>query len=454
MTNSLLAYSLESGACLLAFFLFFHLVLRQETCFGFNRAYLLAATVLSLLLPLLQIPVQVAAIAPLSALVAAPTAVLIKVPVADAAASQHDWFHWSGLLGLLYVGGFSYTAYRFLRQLLLFRALKVQHQATAETRDGITYIPTQGAWPTFSFFRCIFWDNTLSLSAADQERILQHERVHVRQGHSYDLLFMEVLCILFWFNPLLPVYRKALVAVHEFMADAQVVTTGDRKTYGLLLANQVLQASSITIGHFFNKSLTLKRIHMIHQTNRRTPKMKQLLALPLVALLVLSLSSYQLHLQASAEPQAATREHTPKDQNSREPQFPGGKNELYKFLANNIRIPSVAQKNNEYGSVFIQLTIDKNGNPGNMKVLQASHPSLEKKIVRVVNKMSAWETNGTTSPTTFVFPFSILIDGFKNDKTKMTQDHQQSLAKVSSQLKGKPVHLMESVVVVGYGPMH
>ncbi|RNI21803.1 energy transducer TonB [Rufibacter latericius] len=274
----------------------------------------------------------------------------------------------------------------------------------------------------------------------------------MEQGHSYDLMYLEVLTILFWCNPLLYLYRKALMATHEFLADAHVIQTEDKTTYGLLLAKQVLQKNHFALGHNFNKSLTLKRLKMIHAPNRRTSKVKQALAFPLLGLLALSLASNQLPLteQKKEQPAVAKGQSQPETQAAAEPHFPGGKKELLKFIGQTFRIPLEASKSNYYGGVFVQATIEKDGTPGDFKVVQGSHALLDQEALRVIQKMPKWKPSETAA--TYVFPISVVIDGFKNDKEVINQKFEQALVQVSSQANAKSIRVADPVVVVGYGP--
>ncbi|GGK56024.1 M56 family metallopeptidase [Rufibacter glacialis] len=449
MHHSLVTYLAESTVCLLAFYLLYLLLLRNEACFRYNRFYLLGATVVSFLLPFMEVPSfqEVAVIPPL---VPSLTPYVVKVAVEGEPISSSTMVGWDSVLLLLYGIGVGVFAFRFVRQLYHLYNYIQKQKGREEKVHSLTVIPTHGEWPTFSFFRYIFWDNSQPLTQEEQARILQHERVHVTQGHSYDLVFLELLAIVFWFNPLLFLYRKALMVTHEFLADAQVIQTEDRTGYGLLLARQVLQKNNFTLGHHFNKSLTLKRLKMIHEPNRRTSKVKQVLAFPLLGLLALSLSSNQLATQENASSAASTPAAST---SPAEPQFPGGTPALVKFLANEMRIPASSQKNNEYGGVFVQVTVAKDGTPGNFKVLQARHASLEQEVLRVVKLMPTWEAHGATSPVTYVIPFAIIIDGFKNDKNAIKQEFEQDLTKVTAQFQGKAFKIAPPIYLTGYGPL-
>jgi TonB family protein len=101
------------------------------------------------------------------------------------------------------------------------------------------------------------------LSAKEKHQILQHERVHAQRVHSFDILLLNILGIFFWFNPVLIIYKKIFVQLHEFEADARAVTNHDVNDYCSLLARVALLSADIKLANHFNNSLTLKRIQMM-----------------------------------------------------------------------------------------------------------------------------------------------------------------------------------------------
>jgi TonB family protein len=117
--------------------------------------------------------------------------------------------------------------------------------------------------PTFSFFHFISIGNAKNLSEAEKQQIINHESVHSRQLHSIDILLTTFLQIVFWFNPLIVLYKKIFVQLHEFEADARAVENSDVDKYCSLLARVALQSVHFPIASHFNQSLTLKRINMI-----------------------------------------------------------------------------------------------------------------------------------------------------------------------------------------------
>jgi TonB family protein len=238
------------------------LVLRQHTFFRWNRAFLLGSLLAAFVLPLVQYPE------------AAPTLVAYEVSapafVVQAAAPTPSLFTWLNLLWAVYAGGVLYMSirlYRYLRNLFSFI-----RQGEAIELDDCTLVlistdrrsggrRSGGPVGSFSFLKWVV------VSRGDYEHhfdtILNHELVHVQQRHSLDVLLVEVLRVLFWFNPVLIFYKKSLQQVHEYLADQQA---SNRDHYAEFLVSYALGAPvTVLTNHFFNASLLKDRIKMLYK---------------------------------------------------------------------------------------------------------------------------------------------------------------------------------------------
>jgi TonB family protein len=141
--------------------------------------------------------------------------------------------------------------------------------------------------PTFSFFNYIIIGQAHLLSEEEKQKIVAHERIHAARYHSMDILFVNMMSILFWFNPIIYLYKKALVQVHEFEADSRAVNNHDVDQYCGLLAKVALHSAEFPIANHFNNSLTLKRIAMLKNMKHAMASWKKVLLLPLVAMVIL-----------------------------------------------------------------------------------------------------------------------------------------------------------------------
>ncbi|WP_373058402.1 M56 family metallopeptidase [Zunongwangia sp. H14] len=226
----------------------YELLLKNETFFSANRWYLLATPLLAILLPLLKFEFLAEAV-PATGRIMLPEVVLGGNP--EAAATAWNGFHISWWL-LIYAGGVLVSIYLFLKKFSdlnrMFRFRKI-----SEERDfKIIEIPNSRLACTF--FNTIFLGD--QLSEEEKQQILPHELAHVKQNHSADLLYFEIMKILFWFNPLIYIYQTRIAGLHEFLADEEVVKTTEKKTYYEQLLNSAFSTRDIPfINQFFSHSL-------------------------------------------------------------------------------------------------------------------------------------------------------------------------------------------------------
>src|SRR5690606_23822223 len=134
----------------------------------------------------------------------------------------------------------------------------------------------------FSFFSYVFLGE--HLNEKEKATILAHETVHVREKHTFDLLFFEMLRILFWFNPFVYMYQNRIMTLHEFIADQHAIKQHDKTQYYQNLLAQVFATQKISfINPFFKQSLIKKRIVMLQKSkSKQIHLLKYALLLPIV----------------------------------------------------------------------------------------------------------------------------------------------------------------------------
>ncbi|MBL0743785.1 TonB family protein [Chryseolinea lacunae] len=267
--NSYINYLLEANFGLVLFLLLYVLLLNSETNFAFKRTYLLGSLLVAVLFPVFTVATAQSAIPSLGQIVPPnwlPEFVVVGYgakPV-DASPSINVW----QVVSWLYLAGVALFAMRFLWQ--AFQLARHLQKANVHSQTGKYKITElDGPFPTFSFFNHIFIGNAEALSAEDRAIIVRHERVHADHFHSIDILFLEVLRIAFWFNPVLYFYKKIFINVHEFQADAQAVEHHDVNQYCNLLAKVALMSADFRLANHFNNSLTLKRIIMMKTIKKK-----------------------------------------------------------------------------------------------------------------------------------------------------------------------------------------
>lgn len=302
--TALLIYIGKVALLLVAFYLFYKLLLSRETFHRLGRLVLMGAFVLSALLPFCIITVHRTEMIPAgeSALVAhvsefempadgmrnlnmATTGSEASDLTAQAATPKTPWWQWA-LLGL-YVAGvivtLSRTAYSALQVSRLIRSGEQHYDA-----DGTPIIVVDHDLAPFS------WMQWIVLSRNDYEEaspfILAHEKAHLAFGHSKEVLLAEIFCDLQWFNPAAWLLKRELRAIHEYEADDAVLSHGaDVKAYQYSLVKKAVGASGYSITNSFHHSILKNRITMMSKS--RSPKVRALRGLYLLPLALVFLAA-------------------------------------------------------------------------------------------------------------------------------------------------------------------
>ncbi len=298
-------YLLQTAIIWAVLYWLFLLFFQQETFFRANRFYLLGALAAGLLLPLLPIanlankaPVDVAVL--LSPIAAVNTALQNTIEIAPDA----GWMNWQSGFWLLYTLGMLVKGRYFIMGCLQLRRL-VKRFGLKKTAQRLWLVEVPDIAQPFSFFNILFQNFSPAVTPGDRQLIELHETAHIRQWHSLDVLFLEILTIFFWFNPFVYKYKNALRTVHEFLADQAVLRHTNIQHYGHLLIRQA-QSGPVPVltNHFSHAQLKQRILMMTQSKSHPARRWKYTLALP-VALIVFSL----LHA-AQAIAQKATGYYT------------------------------------------------------------------------------------------------------------------------------------------------
>lgn len=275
--NNILQYLLESSLCLMLFYLIYWVFLKKDTHFFLNRIYLILSLVISQLIPLFKITSPWRTIRLIG-----DQPVINSIPVTPVS----SWGLKETLI-TIYALGLLLFLVRFLSHMLkLYQTIK-KHRITKSTGEKIVMINHD--CPPFSFFNYIF-ANKANLKKQDLQHIIAHEQVHIRQYHSLDILLIEVVTILQWFNPFVWPYKNSLKEIHEYLADEGVIAQGfNISRYQVLLFEQHIGAKMFEFANSFKESQIKRRLTMMKKMKTKSwAKMKYLLVLPLTLLLVLA----------------------------------------------------------------------------------------------------------------------------------------------------------------------
>ena len=275
-------YILKSSVCLAMFYLFYRLLLSKETFHRFNRVALLGVLVLSCIIPMIEVTTHDAS----GFLVLEEMILMAEVEPAGVLDETSNPFPWRALMLLVYMAGILFFVIRHLWSLgRMLRLLRVSRKE--DLGDGITlFVHGDKEVAPFS------WMKNIAVSETDlaesREAVLTHERAHIHNRHSWDLLLGEVCVFFQWFNPAAWLLKQELQTIHEYEADEWVIENGiDAKTYQLLIIKKAVGARLYSIANSFNHSSLKKRITMmIKKKSNPWARLKYLYVLPLAAVAV------------------------------------------------------------------------------------------------------------------------------------------------------------------------
>jgi hypothetical protein len=288
--TGLLWYLAETGAALGVFYAVYRLALKNDTHFQACRLYLLGSLVAAHLLPLARITSPFRqVVVPARALEAADTAVTTAA----------GWT-WQQALLWVYAAGAAFVFVRLAWHLAHLVLIARQHPVVH--RDGVRVVYVDEDCPPFSFFRTAFVHRPAAGDEQVLDQVVAHERTHIRQAHSLDILLIHVTAVGQWFNPFIWLYKRSLQELHEYLADREVLAQGfDPFTYKQILFEQHLGARSFEFAHHLHQSQIKRRLAMMTKRSGRWTAFKYLLALPALGLLVVAFAEPQVTMAQGAK---------------------------------------------------------------------------------------------------------------------------------------------------------
>lgn len=275
---ALMIYSLKVGACLAVFYLFFKLLLSRETFHRLNRIVVLAAMVLSFILPFCVITIY-------RELPAAPEMPAAEQLFEAPAEPQPEPFPWDKAAALVFLTGAGATLLWTFGS--VFGVIRMIRRGRRERlADGTVLVRIGRSVTPFSWYRYIVLSE--KDLAENGDAIVLHEKAHLRLRHSVDLLLTDLAGCLQWFNPAMWLLRRELRAIHEYEADEAVLDSGvDAKHYQLLLIRKAAGGRWYSVANSFNHSKLKKRITMmLKEKSNPWARLKYLYVLPLAAIAV------------------------------------------------------------------------------------------------------------------------------------------------------------------------
>ena len=513
-----LIYDAKVAVLIVVFYMFYRLLLSKETFHRVNRVVLLSTALLSFILPLCVITTH-------------QTVVLDAVPMVSVGnvqmemATDEQPAQWQYVIPLLYIIGvvvvLSHTLLSVWRVLMLVRRSERIPQA-----DGTTLCVVPDEVPPFSF--CSFIVMNRNDYNIGDSAILAHERGHIRQHHSCDVLLVDLLTALQWFNPAMWMLRADLRAIHEYEADGAVLSQGiNARQYQYLLITKAASIGGYSIANGISHSTLKNRITMMLQKKSPRSRFMKLLALVPIVGIALALNAETVNDYVYQQPQkkvvkkgnkSATTKmgnntieivpsqdaaeqadpakavewvvakepdkkpivlleghrityetftrmdpdeiasitvlkdqpavdqygeearngvilittkkgvevFTPVEQNpeyfdvvEQMPEFPGGAQALFGFVAKNIHYPKAAEDAGIQGRVIVTFVVMKDGSIGEVKVAKGVSPELDGEAVRCVKSMPKWKPGmqkGQAVNVKYTMPLSFRLDDAKKEE--------------------------------------
>ncbi len=297
MSTSISYWLLQTSISIILLAGCYKLFLEKLTFFAWNRAYLIIGILSCILVPILPASpwlsnIWTDKISPIPYLTNLPIqfdsqhntlSTTYNTPI-----TSDNSFSFIGILLIVYLIGAGLKLTKLLVSLNKLRKLK---NASIKTHS-ISHISifTQSQLPTFSFFNNIFLhEDTLRLNSSETDQILQHEQIHIKQNHSYDVVFYELITVLFWFHPCVTYLSNVLREVHEYLVDEEMTANHNTVSeYGQLLIKLATQSGKPALVHTFSDSQIFHRIKMLTKPKSNPmSKFRFLSVLPIVGIVVL-----------------------------------------------------------------------------------------------------------------------------------------------------------------------
>ncbi|WP_419870635.1 M56 family metallopeptidase [Chryseobacterium sp. CT-SW4] len=271
---ALLLYFGKVIICSGVMFLYYQLSLKDKTFHHYNRFYLLSAMLVSLLLPLIKIDYFTMEV----------NSDIYKLidqiqNFNSAKNNAYDFiylriiFSALGLVSLYCIG-------RFLYGINKIRQLKKRFHK--ESFDGINFYHTDLSEAPFSYFKNLFWKNSITLQSEVGKQILKHEMVHIEQKHSFDKIFIEVITAVFWFNPFFHFIKKEINLIHEYLADKKAIKKSDTKAFAQMLLAGHFSGTQLPATSPFLSSNLKKRLKMLQKPKTKFGYARRIFALPVL----------------------------------------------------------------------------------------------------------------------------------------------------------------------------
>jgi beta-lactamase regulating signal transducer with metallopeptidase domain len=393
-------------ACLLGVY---YLILERQKMHRFNRFYLLGSLIFCIAVPFVNLPSLNDN--------ALHTVTLLPVNVNGTLERKISQSLWPMVLTIVWIAVSSILLARFILNIMSFYR-QVKNNETVHYKNATLVLLPEKVLP-HTFLNYIFINEDDYANRAIEEELYTHELAHVNQKHTLDILFTEALKVVFWFNPLVYWYKKAIQLNHEFLADEKVVSSADNVIYyQKLLLDKASYGTTVVLASNLNFSITKKRLIMM---TKRTPRFsalaRQCMLVPVFGALVLvsctkeSEETPAVNVPSAAKPATDNSEVYNSANLTKQPEFPGGVGAFYSAVMKEFNMPEVNK--DITAVVYLSFVVEKDGTVADIKVLRDPGHGLGDEALRVMESITTkWEPgefNGAPVRTSFNLPIRINI---------------------------------------------
>jgi len=352
-------YLIKSELALLLMYIIYWISIRHQHAFNINRIVIILSVLAASLFPFFQFNFgQYPQI----------HQTLEPIIVSGAAGSVSGYVanQSTNIFAIVYIVGVIAVAIRSLAGLATLHSM--YRRFPKKDYKGFSLVMLEGDQSPFTFFNLLFIGKSY-LNRCSLDEIIVHEKAHQISWHTFDLMLMELMTIIHWFNPAVWLFKHDLKSEHEFFADEYVLKNGcDLRRYQRLLLKSN-KGISIYLANYFNYSILQKRLKMMTmEKSKISAKIKYAIALPTM-ILCLAFLLFSFQSNSSVVPDEL-------------PEYVQGEEAFYQLLQKNIKYPIEARKANVQGTVYVSFTIDVKGNVKNVRA-EDNHYNLLKEIVVV-----------------------------------------------------------------------
>lgn len=438
------SYIIKSSGILLLLYGYYWLFLRKQTFFTINRFYLLISLILGMILPFISVEIT----NPIFTAGKFHPSLYVEHIFSEVNTSANDTATpitpqklYSYAWPALYLAGALFFLVRY--SVALAQIVWLIRRNPKKSVRGIHIVKLKEQQPLFSFLNYLFIYR-LPASKEDRRRMFEHEKKHIQQRHSLDLLFVELACITNWFNPLVWLYKNAILENHEYIADRQVIHKYHTGGYPELLIRQTFKGC-FSFTNYFACSNLKKRIMMM--TKKQTSKFQVIRYIPAFVLSGILFYGLCCNIPVKAtefikpelpeiqQPSQTSKEAIPQKNADKEqdPVFPENGGNVHAWIYKNMKYPEKAVKEKKTGKVLVNFVIDKEGNVTNPRVIRSVDPALDAEALRVVRQMPKWKPgikDGKPIEVSINIPFTFMLSKTDGTPVKVTPPAKSTIEKV------------------------